>query len=168
VSHHPEVEVLEILEHDPEVVKLLKTVVHELRESRFEQIAALHELREIRRELVHPFPSTIVFKELTVNPTQAGQTQVFTGVLVPAGATYPADTTFTLTSNDPAVFPTLDASGLVVSVTYPQGWSESPTTPLAFSYGAASVSANGSLSSVITPSAPVSAFPTGINWTETT
>ncbi len=137
----------------------------------------LHELREIEHDLhpptpphphPHPHPTfatSISFTEDSMNPTQAGNTQVFTGTLVPAGATYPADTTFTLTSNDPAVSPTVDSTGLVVSVTYPDGWVESTSTPLAFSYGAASVSENGAISATITPSAPVGgAFPSGISF----
>src|ERR1017187_6941686 len=71
------------------------------------------------------FPTAIAFMEGTMNPTEAGQSQVFTGTLTPAGATYPADTTFTLTSNDPDVAPTVDSTGLIVSVTYPAGWVES-------------------------------------------
>ncbi len=130
----------------------------------------LHELREIKRELQpKPFPTAIQFKEITMNPTEAGQSQVFTGTLVPAGATYPSDTQFTLTSNDPAVTPTLDSTGLIVSVTYPAGWVESATTPLQFAYSATSASENGSLSATITPSAPpLPAFPTGINFAQTT
>ena len=103
-----------------------------------------------------------------MNPTAAGQTQVFTGTLTPAGATFPADTTFTLTSNDPSITPTVDATGLVVSVTYPAGWVESATTPLAFDYAAASASTGGSLTAVITPSAPAATFPTGIMFAQTT
>ena len=129
----------------------------------------LHELRCIRRELAPHFPTSITFKEITtMNPTQAGQTQVFTGTLSPAGATYPADTVFTVTSNDPAVSPTVDSTGLVVSVTYPAGWVESTTTPLAFSYAASSASTSGSLTATITPSAPPAAFPTGITFSQTT
>ena len=69
----------------------------------------LHELHELR----HPnrsFPTSIVFKEITMNPTIGGNTQVFTGVLAPSGATYPADTVFAVTSNDPAVVPTVATS----------------------------------------------------------
>lgn len=113
------------------------------------------------------FPTSVTFQETSMNPTQAGQTQQFTGTLTPAGAVYPSDTTFTLTSNDPAVAPTVDSTGLVVSVTYPDGWVESTTTPLAFAYTAASVSENGSISATITPSAPPAAFPTGITFAQT-
>jgi hypothetical protein len=102
-----------------------------------------------------------------MNSTAAGQSQVFTGTLVPAGAVYPADSTFTVVSNDPAVSPSVDSTGLVVSVSYPAGWVESTTTPLAFSYAAASASNNMSVSATITPSAPVT-LPTGITFNQTT
>jgi hypothetical protein len=127
-------------------------------------------LRQIRHELnPKKFPTSITFhQENPMNPTQAGQSQVFTGTLQPAGASYPSDTAFTLTSNDPAVSPTLDSTGLIVSVTYPSGWVESTTTPLAFAYEASSASTGGSLSAVITPSAPPAAFPTGVTFAQTT
>jgi hypothetical protein len=61
----------------------------------------------------------------------------------------------------------VDATGLIVSVTYPDGWVESSTLPLAFVYDAASVSANASINATITPSAPPVPFPTGINFVQT-
>lgn len=128
----------------------------------------IRELRAIRRELKpHPLPTSISFKEITMNPTQAGQTQVFTGTLSPSGATFPSDSVFGVTSNDPAVSPTVDSTGLIVSVTYPSGWTESTTTPLAFSYTATSASTGMSLAATITPSAPV-VIPTGITFAQTT
>lgn len=102
-------------------------------------------------------------------PTEAGQTQEFTGTLVPSGATYPTDSTFTVTSNDPAVSPSVDSTGLVVSVTYPDGWEESTTTPLAFAYAAASESnPTMSVTATITPSAPPAPLPTGVTFAQTT
>ena len=101
-----------------------------------------------------------------MNPTAAGQTQVFTGTLAPAGAVLPSDSVFAVTSNDPAVSPSVDSTGLIVSVTYPQGWTESATTPLAFSYTATSASTGMSLAATITPSAPV-VVPTGITFAQT-
>ena len=100
-----------------------------------------------------------------MNPTQGGYTLVFTGTLTPAGAVYPADTTFTVTSNDPSVSPTVDSTGLVVTGALPTGWVESTTTPLAYAYNA--TSSEGSLSAVITPSAPPASFPTGIMFAQT-
>lgn len=130
-----------------------------------------HELREIRRELAPHLPTHISFQEITMNPTAAGSTQVFTGTLAPAGSAFPSDATFSISSNDPAVSPAVDKTGLVVSVTYPAGWVESPTTPLAFSYGASSASnPSWSLSATITPSAPPPpppVLPTSISFSQT-
>lgn len=102
-----------------------------------------------------------------MNPTAAGQTQVFTGTLAPVGSAFPSDVAFTLNSNDPAVAPTLDPTGLIVSVTYPAGWVESTTTPLAFAYGATSPSnPTWSLAATITP---VGAnLPSSITFAQTT
>lgn len=119
------------------------------------------------RELRPHHPTKIHFSELTMNPTAAGQTQVFTGTLTPAGAVFPADSAFTVTSNDTLVSPSVDASGLIVSVTYPDGWTESTTTPLAFAYTASSESEDMNLTATITPSAPV-VVPTGISFKQST
>ena len=102
-----------------------------------------------------------------MNPTQAGQTQVFTGTLAPAGAVFPADTAAAIVSNDSAVSPSLDSTNLVVSVTYPDGWVENATTPLAFTYTATSASTGMILSATITPSAPPAPVPTGITFAQT-
>ena len=137
----------------------------------------LHELRCIRRELQPQRTATqIRFTEITMNPTEAGQTQVFTGTLSPNGAVYPAGTTFTVTSNDPAITPTVDPTGTVVTVTYPQGWTESTTTALAFQY-ASSVfvpvpsTSPTQVTATITPSAPPqppTPTPVAINFQQTT
>jgi hypothetical protein len=137
-----------------------------------------HELREIRREIKRPLPppasilATIIsFKGANMNPTQAGQTQVFTGTLSPAGSVLAPDAVATVVSNDPAVQPTLDSTQLVVSVTYSQGWQESTTTPLAFQYATTSASTGQALSATITPSAPPPpnvVLATGISFVETT
>jgi hypothetical protein len=136
----------------------------------------LHELKEIRRSL-EPCPppppptstlaTAITFQENPMNPTQAGQTQVFTGTLSPVGSVLAPDAVVTITSNDPAVTPTLDSTQLVVSVTYPTGWTESATTPLAFQYATTSASTSQALSATITPSAPPSNLATGISFAET-
>jgi hypothetical protein len=129
----------------------------------------LYLAEEIVRLAEHPpTPTSIRFTERTMNPTEAGQTQVFTGTLTPAGSTFPGDTAFTVASNDPAVSPSVDSTGLIVSVTYPDGWTESTTTPLAFTYGASSASNPGwTLSATISPSASV-VLPTGITFAQTT
>jgi hypothetical protein len=62
----------------------------------------------------------------------------------------------------------VDSTGLIVSVTYPAGWVESTTTPLAFTRTASSVSVPWTLSDIITPSAPVVGFPTSTTFVQTT
>jgi hypothetical protein len=118
-----------------------------------------------------PLPTHIHFEAITMAPTEAGQTQIFTGTLAPAGSAFPTDTVFSVTSNDSAVSPSADAAGLVVSVTYPDGWTESSSTPLTFSYAASSASnPTWSLSATITPSAPpppAAVLPTSITFTQT-
>ena len=101
-------------------------------------------------------------------PTTGGNTLIFTGTLAPAGAVYPAGTTYAATSNDPAVSPSVDPTGLIVTVPLPTGWVESTTTPLAIGYTATGPVAGQSLAATITPSAPASAFPTGIAFAQTT
>jgi hypothetical protein len=121
---------------------------------------------------VHPkkLPTSTRFTETTMNPTEAGQSQVFTGTFVPAGSVPPPDAQYAISSNDPAVAPTVDATGLIVSVTYPPApWAESETEPLAFTRTASSVSVpSWSLSDVITPSAPPAPLPTSTTFVQTT
>jgi hypothetical protein len=147
------------------------------------------ELRELRRKTERleqelsrqchfrtPTPTKITFQEITMAPTEAGQTQVFTGTLTPSGSSFPAGTTSTVTSNDPAVSPSVDSTGLIVSVTYPEGWVESTTTPLQFSWSTSSFvpepsTSPAQLSATITPSAPpppVVPTPTGVAFAQTT
>ena len=102
-----------------------------------------------------------------MNPTEAGQTQVYTGTLQPAGAVFPSDTQAAVVSNDAAVTPTLDSTNLIITVTYPDGWVESADTPLAFAYTATSASTGMSLAATITPSAPPPPIPTGITFVQT-
>ncbi len=124
--------------------------------------------RDISREPQPSFPTGITFQRSSImEPTVGGSTQIFTGTLQPAGATYPAGTTFAVTSNDTAVSPTVDSTGLIVTISYPAGWVESTTTPFAVSYVATGPVAGESLSATITPSAPPAAFPTGISFTQT-
>ncbi len=136
----------------------------------------LQRLKRIECKLESATPNGIIFKEITMNPTQAGQTQVFTGTLSPTGAVYPAGTTFTVTSNDPAIIPTVDSTGTIVSVTYPQGWIENPNTPLAFLYSSSvfvpvAPGTATQVSATITPSAPPpppTPTPNSINFQQTT
>lgn len=129
----------------------------------------LHILEEIERDLRRPTPTSISFKEISMSPTEAGQTQVFTGTLAPVGSAFPTDAVFTVTSNDTAVSPSVDATGLIVSVTYAQGFVESTTTSLQFVYTATSASnPSFTLTATITPSAPPVSLPTSITFAQTT
>ena len=132
----------------------------------------LHSSRHIERLLerieelveVH-FPHRIHFKENQMLPTTGGNTLQYTGTTSPAGSTFPADTVFTVTSNDPAILPTVDVTGLIVSVPLPAGWVENVATPLVIAYSAISASVSGNLTATITPSAPgggSGAFPASI------
>lgn len=152
-----------------EEVELLKRILFLTEAVVVLQERQLIELRHIRKELSKSTPTQITFHEVTMNPTEAGQTQVFTGTLAPVGSAFPSDAAFTVTSNDPAVSPSVDSTGLIVSVTYPDGWTESTTTPLAFTYGASSASnPTWTLSATITPSAPPANLPTSITFSQTT
>ena len=124
----------------------------------------LHELHE-----QHPNLSTsVTFKEITMLPTTGGNTLIYTGTLAPAGSVLAPDFAATVTSNDPAVLPTVDATGLIVTVPLPAGWVESTTTPLAIAYATTSASTGQALSATITPSAPPSNLATSINFNQTT
>jgi hypothetical protein len=113
------------------------------------------------------FPVNISFKEITMLPPTAGNTLVYTGTLSPAGAVFPSDTTFNLVSSDPTVTPTVDATGLIVTIPLPSTFVDNPASPFNVVYTAASVSEGGSITATITPSVPA-AFPTGITFTQTT
>ncbi len=63
-----------------------------------ELVCSIDERLEHLERLVHRLiskPTSITFKEISMNPTAAGQTQVFTGTLAPAGAVFPSDSVFT-------------------------------------------------------------------------
>jgi len=82
----------------------------------------LHELRAIRREIApRPTPTEASFKEMSMLPADPGNTLVFAIVLSPAGSAIPAGTVSTITSSDPTVVPTLDPTGLIVTVPLPTG-----------------------------------------------
>lgn len=164
--HEPEIEILIIEEHDPEVVKLIKEIGNHV----------LRELRAIRRELrPRPTPVTISFKEITMLDPVAGNTLVYTGTLSPAGAQFPAGTSFSVTSNYPNVAPTVDATGLVVTVPLGSDFVDDPTNPLAISYATSSFfpepsTSPAQITATITPTIPPppTPTPTSINFVQTT
>ena len=132
----------------------------------------LHIVREIRWEIRPPttiIPTATSFKEITMLSTTGGNTQIFTGTFVPAGSVPPSDAVYAVTSNDPAVSPTVDPTGLIVTGALPVGWVESTTTPLAYVRTASSASVpTWTLSDIITPSAPPVGFPASTAFVQTT
>ena len=128
----------------------------------------LHELRAIRRELRPSIPVTISFQEITMLPPVAGNTLVYTGTLSPAGSVFPSDAAFTLASSDPTVSPTVDPTGLIVTIPLPATFVDNPTSPFNVAYTATSPSNAGwSVTATITPSIPAT-LPTGITFAQTT
>ncbi len=110
---------------------------------------------------------------MSLLPAEAGNTLVYTGTLAPSGATFPSDTVFALTSSDPTVVPTVDVTGLIVTIPLPTGFSDSDTAPLTIGYSATSASTSMSLTGSITPTVPPTVppvsviLPTGITFTQT-
>jgi hypothetical protein len=120
-------------------------------------------------------PLGISFKESSMLSAVAGNTLVYTGVLTPVDSVYPVGTTVTVTSSDPSVLPTVDATGLIVTVPLPSTFVENPTTPLTIGYNTSTFVPNpatslSSISASIIPStpAPTVLTPTGITFTQTT
>jgi len=117
-----------------------------------------------------PFATSISFTETTMLPVEAGNTLIYTGVLAPAGSILAPDFAATVTSNDPAILPTVDATGLIVTVPLPTGWVESTTTPLVIAYATTSATTGQALSATITPGAEVipPVLATSVTFTQTT
>ena len=103
-------------------------------------------------------------------PVEAGNTLVYTGTLSPAGSVLAPDFVATVTSNDTAILPTVDSTGLIVTVPLPAGWVESTTSPLAITYATTSATTGQALSATITPGAEVTApvLATSVTFTQTT
>jgi hypothetical protein len=137
--------------------------------------AILYQLVAIRRELHPKTPTQIHFKEITMLDATAGNTLVYTGTLSPAGSAFSAGTTFAVTSSDPLVAPTVDATGLVVTIPLPDGFVDDPANPLTITYTASGITpvpadSPTSLTSTITPTVPVppTPTPTAISFAQTT
>jgi hypothetical protein len=130
----------------------------------------LRVLERIERKIPNPtpFPTSISFKEISMLPPVAGNTLIYTGTLTPAGATYPTGTTFDLVSSDPTVTPTLDSTGLIVTIPLPATFVDNPAAPFNVVYTAIGPNPGESITATITPSIPAAPFPTGIVFTQTT
>lgn len=108
-------------------------------------------------------------------PPVAGNTLVYTGTLSPSGSAFPAGTVFTIASSDPTVTPTVDPTGLIITVPLPSTFVDNPSTPFNMLYTASGITPVPSTSpttitAAITPSIPVSTVttPTGITFAQTT
>lgn len=131
-------------------------------------------LRRIEHLLHHqpPTPTTIAFQESTMLPADAGNTLVYTGTLAPASSVFSAGTTFAVTSSDPTVSPTVDATGLIVTIPLPDTFVDDPANPLTITYTASGITPEPATSpttitATITPTVPVPT-PTGIAFVQTT
>ena len=148
--------------HCRDLVLVAKEILHAVHQQtrvllRIEQILSVKPV----------LPTTISFKEIYMNPEGPGVTQVWTGTLSPAGSAFAADTTFTVTPSDPTVSATVDSTGLIVTIAYPDTFVPNPTSPFSVAYSAASASnPTWSLSATITPSVPVP-LPTAISFVQT-
>jgi hypothetical protein len=82
--------------------------------------SALHELRAIKHKLFPPTPTAVWFnQENPMLPAVPGNILVFTGTIEPSGTAFPAGTNFSVISSDPAVSPTVDETGLIVTIPIP-------------------------------------------------
>jgi hypothetical protein len=132
-------------------------------------------LRRIARELAPEPPLTptlITFQETTMLPPVAGNTLVYTGTLAPAGSAFSSGTTFAVVSSDPTVTPTVDVTGLIVTIPLPSTFVDNPASPFNVVYTASGITPSPSTSptlitATITPSIPT-ATPTGITFAQTT
>ena len=148
--------------------KLLRKILEDVKWNRQIEENNHRLLQEILRHLNQPTPTSTSFMEITMLPTIGGNTQIFTGTFVPAGSVPPTDAVYAVTSNDPAVSPTVDPTGLIVTGALPVGWVESTTLPLAYTRTSSSASnPTWILSDVITPSAPPVGFPTSTTFVQT-
>lgn len=100
-------------------------------------------------------------------PAVAGNTLVYTGTLSPAGSIFPSDSVFAVTSSDPTVTPSVDATGLIVTIPLPATFVDNPASPFSVEYTAKSASTGMSLAAAITPTVPA-IVPTGITFVQTT
>lgn len=132
-------------------------------------------LERIVERLVPHTPQSITFKEITMLPPVAGNTLVYTGTLSPSGSAFPVGTVFTIASSDPTVTPTVDPTGLIITVPLPSTFVDNPSTPFNMLYTASGITPVPSTSpttitAAITPSIPVSTVttPTGITFAQTT
>jgi hypothetical protein len=146
-------------------------LLHELLEQQRETNRLLRRL--VQDEEPHPLtPTLITFQETTMLSPVAGNTLVYTGTLAPGGSAFSAGTTFAVVSSDPTVTPTVDVTGLIVTIPLPSTFVDNPSAPFNVVYTASGITPSPSTSptsitATITPSIPT-ATPTGITFAQTT
>jgi hypothetical protein len=135
----------------------------------------LRELREIEHDLHRRTPTSLTFKEITMLEAIAGNTLVYTGTIDPSGSAFPAGTTFSVVSSDPTVTPTVDATGLIITIPLPATFVDDPAAPFSVVYTASGITpvpstSPSALTTTIIPSVPVppTPTPTGITFAQTT
>ena len=158
MSHHHE-------NPDQKIVELLEA-------SLAVQEASLRTLRRIEQEILPaiPTPLTVSFQGDTMSLVP-GTTAVFTGVTSPAGSAFPAGTTFTVTTTDPTVGASVDATGLIVSLVLPTTFVDDPSNPFSFTvvsstYVPVPSTSPASITTITTPSTPVPT-PLSVTYTQT-
>lgn len=110
-------------------------------------------------------PTAVSFQENDMAPATPGTTGVYTGNLAPEGSAFSAGTSFSVTTTDPTVSASVDATGLIVSVVYPTSFVDDPANPFSFTYTASGIvpvpsSSPTSITATVTPSAPPPPVPT--------
>ena len=120
-------------------------------------------------------PTAISFKEITMLSATAGNTLVYTGTLSPSGSQFSTGTSFAVVSSDPNAAPSVDATGLVVTIALNASFVDDPATPLTVTYTASGITpvpstSPTSLTATITPTVPTppTPTPTGIDFQQTT
>ncbi|MDE2105678.1 MAG: hypothetical protein KGL39_51095 [Patescibacteria group bacterium] len=162
---------------------MFENPLHEIREILVLQREALalerETLRLLHRILHHLNPATpthLTFKGDPMNLPDPGQTLVFTGTLTPDGSAFPAGTTFSVSSADPNVSVSVDATGLIVTAAISTSavpgtvadisWSTSSFTPEP-STSPSSLSATIPLT-IGAPPPPPTPTPTAVTFAQTT
>jgi hypothetical protein len=149
-------------------LRILEEILHEIRK----QTPILIAIADALTSPPVSTPLTIVFQESSMLPPVAGNTLVYTGTLSPDGSQFPAGTTFTVSSNYPNVTPTVDATGLIVTIPLGSDFVDDPGNPLAVRYLSSTFvpvpdTSPAAVSATITPTIPTPT-PVGISFVQTT
>lgn len=142
-------------------ITLLEKILKEGRETSHELARLLHLGHDLLYELkylLQPLtPTDVAFQEFTMLPPIAGNTLVYVFQPKPAGSQFSAGTSFNLVSSDTSVTPTVDATGMIVTIPLPASFVDDPSNPFHVDWTASGIVPNPStaptsLSKTITPS----------------